>query len=98
MSFLQSTWLRNSLKVIASLLIITAGGVTFYVFGQKPEIETIDESHLNQGVLIETVQVSTYNEPVTVKVDGEATTYRVVEVGAEVAGQIEYKSDKSRSG
>lgn len=98
MSFLQSSWLRNSLKVICSLLILTAGGVTYYVFGQKPEIETIDESHLNQGVLIETVQVGTYNKPVNVSVDGEATTYRVVEVGAEVAGQIEYKSDKSRSG
>ncbi|MBT5017384.1 MAG: HlyD family efflux transporter periplasmic adaptor subunit, partial [Planctomicrobium sp.] len=73
-------------------------GVTYYVFGQKPEIETIDESHLNQGVLIETVQVGTYSGPVDVSVDGEATTYRVVEVGAEVAGQIEYKSDKSRSG
>lgn len=98
MSFFQSSWLLNSAKVLVSLLLITAGSVTYYVFGQKPEIETLDESQLDKGVLVETTAVASYTDPVMVKVDGEATTYRIVDVPAEVAGQIQYKSDVSRSG
>lgn len=90
-------WLRTLLKVTISVTIVAVGGVTFYVFGQKPEIETKDETQFD-GALVETVEVGIHDEPLTVAVDGEATTYRIVEVGAEVAGRIEFKADESRGG
>lgn len=98
MAILEAKWFRNSLKVIASIAIIAAGSVTLYVFGQKPEIETLDNSGDGDGVLVKTVAVAAYEEPVEIVVDGEATTYRRVEMNSEVAGQIEFKSDDSRSG
>ncbi len=48
------------LRVIASLVILTAGGVTYYVFGQKPKIETDDGSGTLSGTLVQTVQVENY--------------------------------------
>ncbi len=86
------------LRVIASLVILTAGGVTYYVFGQKPKIETDDGSGTLSGTLVQTVQVENYEKPIIVEVDGEATTFRVVSGGSEGPGRIIRPFDKSRIG
>lgn len=98
MSFWNASWFRVVLKVTTSLVIIATGGITFYVFGQKPEIEKKSTSNLLAGVLVQTVRLQEYQEPIVLKLDGEATTFRVVEIGAEVSGRIEFKSDNCRSG
>lgn len=90
-------WLAAMLKVTAALTIIAAGGVTLYVFGQKPEIEKSSAEKL-PGEIVRTADVELFQEPVIIEFDGEATTLRVVEVGAEVAGRVAEKSPQARTG
>lgn len=98
MRFWKSNWFLGLVKVTTSLAIIAAGGLTFFVFGQKPEIETKKKSSRADGVLVETAVVEESSAPISLSVDGEATTYRIVDVGVEVSGRIAYKSENSRSG
>ncbi|WP_417849911.1 efflux RND transporter periplasmic adaptor subunit [Thalassoglobus sp.] len=97
-SFYPARYFPMVLRVVVSLGILTAGGVSYFVFGQKPEIPTDDGSGKPVGTLVQSVTIQEYNKPIMVKVDGEATTYRVISVGAEVSGRIEKKADRTRSG
>ncbi len=97
-SFLKAKPMSKFITIFVAILILTMGGVTFLLFGQKPDIETDDAAASAAGVLVETVELSEFNKPITIEFDGEATTFRVITVGAEVAGRIEEKSLKARSG
>ncbi len=97
-SFLEAKSMSLFIRILGSISILVVGVLTFYLYGQKPEIETDDEGGSAAGVLVETVELTQFDQPITIEFDGEATTFRVITVGAEVAGRIEKKSDKARSG
>ena len=78
------------------ILGIGIGGLA--KFGVKPEVPREDDGDSASGVLVQTVEVSEWDEPLVIDVDGEAFSWRVVTVGAEVAGQVVSKSEICRSG
>ncbi|HQX50347.1 MAG TPA: HlyD family efflux transporter periplasmic adaptor subunit [Planctomycetaceae bacterium] len=80
------------------ILGLGIGGVWF--FGRKPEVPT-DTSKLNatlEAPLVDVATVETWNEPFYLDIDGEAATYRILTVGAEVTGRVIAKPDTTRSG
>lgn len=91
-------WVRWGLKLGTSALIIAAGGVTLFVFGQRPEINTREVDERFAAVLVDTVEVVPYTDPVVISIHGEAANFRVVDVAAEVSGRIDYKLSSGRSG
>ncbi len=89
----------NTVQTIAISAFILAGGVIgLVVLGQKPEVPTQAVSTIDTGVEVVTARVAEWNQPFDIKVDGEAATYRIVTVGAEVAGRIISKAETTRSG
>lgn len=88
------------LNILGSVLILGLGIFGLMFFGRSPEVPT-DSSKLNAaGVapLVETAPVVVWDKPFHLDIDGEASTYRVLTVGAEVTGRILQKSEFSRSG
>ncbi len=80
------------------ILGLGIGGVWF--FGRKPEVPT-DTSKLNatlEAPLVDVAAVEAWNQPFHLDIDGEAATYRVLTVGAEVTGRVISKPDNTRSG
>lgn len=89
----------NTLQTVAVSGFILAGGVIgLIVFGQKPEVPTQEVSAVDADVEVVTARVTEWNQPFQINVDGEAATYRIVTVGAEVAGRIISKAETTRSG
>ena len=86
------------INVVGSLVILAAGVYCFQIFGEKPDVPTRETKDADQAVLVRTAIVESYERPLELQVDGEASTYRVVTVGAEVAGQILEKPDNIRGG
>lgn len=86
-------------NVLISLAILGVGVGGYAVYGKKAEVPTdtsVDPSA--SGVAVQTVEVRAWDLPFHIEVDGEASTYRIVTVGAEVAGRIVRKHDASRNG
>lgn len=86
------------INILASVAILVVGGVTLIVFGQKPEIETKTDQATDRSALVQTSEVELYEEPFELEITGEASSYRVLTIGTEVAGTIREKSPKARSG
>ena len=89
--------MRIAVNLGVSILILAIGGLCLKLFGQKPEIETEPENR-NPAALVETAEVASYDEPILIELDGEASTYRIITVGAEVTGKIVNKPDNVRGG
>ena len=81
-----------------SLLILGVGIGGLIVFGKKPEVPTQDAAATDLATTVVTANVTTWNQPFNIQLDGEAVTYRVVTVGSEVVGRIVKKSPIARSG
>ena len=86
------------LKIMAPVLILAAGVVGLQIFGQKPEVPTEDATSGDGAVPVVTADVTDWTGPFNISVDGEAVTYRVVTVGAEVEGRIVRKAEIARGG
>lgn len=85
-------------NVVISILILAGSVVGFVVLGKKPAVETEPKQQENAAAAVVTARVSAWNQPFLVEAEGEASTYRVVTVGAEVAGRIVEKSPAARNG
>ena len=87
-------------NIVGSVLILGLGVFGLLFFGRSPEVPT-DVSKLNSASvapLVETAEVRVWDQPFHLDIDGEAATYRVLTVGAEVTGRVLRKSESSRSG
>ena len=87
-------------NVVGSVLILGLGVFGLLFFGRSPEVPT-DTSRLksaSEAPLVETAPVMPWDKPFQLDIDGEATSYRVLTVGAEVTGRILKKSEATRSG
>ncbi|MCA9047297.1 MAG: hypothetical protein KDA89_01125 [Planctomycetaceae bacterium] len=84
-------------NILASLFLLAIGVGGLLIFGEKPKVPT-KEAETVQAALVETAAVTDWDGPFDVNVDGEAVTYRVVSVGAEVEGRIVRKTQQARGG
>jgi len=85
-------------NIVISVLILASGVAGLFVLGKKPEVPVQEAAVGDQAVAVVTAKVSDWNQPFDIDLDGEAVTYRVVTVGAEVAGRIVFKSEVARGG
>ncbi len=86
-------------NVVGSAGILGLGVFGLVFFGAAPPVATLDTTAGRSATpLVSTSLVSRWNEPFQIQVNGEASTWRVVTVGAEVAGRVLSKSPNCRSG
>lgn len=86
-------------NVVGSIGILGLGVFGFVFFGAAPPVATVDTAAGRADAPIVSVSpVNRWNEPFQIQVNGEATSWRVVTVGAEVAGRVLGKSSTCRSG
>ena len=96
----EGGWLHILGNVVGSIIILGLGVFGLLFFGRSPEVPT-DTSRLksaSEPPLVETAEVTPWDKPFHLDIDGEATSYRVLTVGAEVTGRVLKKSDETRSG
>lgn len=86
------------LNILICVLILGAGVAGLMVLGKKPEVPTNDAKTVDASVPVVTAEVADWNLPFNINTDGEAVTYRVVTVGAEVQGRIVKKTTAARGG
>ncbi len=87
-------------NVGGAIVILGLGVFGFLYFGRAPEVPT-DSSRQNAAKiapLVEVADVKAWDQPFHLDIDGEATTYRVLTVGAEVTGRVLHKPETTRSG
>ena len=86
-------------NVVGSIGILGLGVFGLIFFGAAPPVATVDtEAGRSAAPLVSTAVISRWNEPFQIQVNGEASTWRVVTVGAEVAGRVLSKAEGCRSG
>ncbi len=90
--------MRKVINIVASVAILAVGVLCLQLFGEKPEIPKQETDELSLTPLVETAEIESYEEPLWLETNGEASTYRVLSVGAEVEGQILKKPDATRGG
>ena len=93
-------WLHTLSNIVGSVVILGLGVFGLLFFGRSPEVPT-DTSRLksaSEAPLVETAPVMPWDKPFHLDIDGEATSYRVLTVGAEVTGRILRKAEATRSG
>ena len=86
------------LNVLICVLILAGGVAGLLVLGKKPDVPTNDTKAVAEGVPVVTAEVAEWNLPFNINTDGEAVTYRVITVGAEVEGRIVKKTAAARGG
>lgn len=92
--------MRILLNLVGSVGILGLGVFGLMFFGRAPEVP-VDEAALaarTQAPTVETAEIRAFSGPFQVQVDGEASTWRVLTVSAEVGGRILSKSAGCRSG
>ncbi|MFM7058357.1 MAG: efflux RND transporter periplasmic adaptor subunit [Planctomycetota bacterium] len=95
----HSHWLHLAANIIGSVSILGLGVGGLLFFGAAPPVPTIDTSAGRLAApLVSTATVTRWNGPFQITVNGEASTWRVVSVGSEVAGRILTKAPGCRSG
>jgi len=82
---------------VIGILILAVGGLGLYFLGRKPETD-LKEPAADLGIPVVTAEVREWDRPFQLELDGEAVTYRVVSVRAEVAGRIIKKTAAARGG
>lgn len=83
---------------IIGIVILAAGGGGLFVLGRKPEAPRTEGTAEDMGTPVQTAAVREWDQPFQLELDGEAVTYRVVSVRAEVAGRIVEKTAAARGG
>lgn len=87
-------------NIVGSIGILGLGVFGLLFFGHRPEVPktTGDSDASKLAPLVDTVPAVLWDKPFHLDIDGEASTWRVITVGAEVTGKILKKSEESRSG
>lgn len=87
-------------NVGGAILILGLGVFGFLQFGRAPEVPTDNskQNALEVPPLVEVGNVEAWDQPFYLEIDGEATTYRVLTVAAEVTGCVLHKPETTRSG
>jgi len=83
-----------------AILILGLGVAGFLIFGRKPDVptDTSLSSAASIAPLVVTADVQAWDRPFDLEINGEAATWRMLTVGAEVTGRIEEKPEWTRSG
>ena len=88
---------RESGRALIPLAILAAGIGGFLAFGQKPE-EPSRQSTDDRYALVRTDQVTPFDGPIVIDVDGVAEPFQRITLAAEVDGRITKKSPQCRGG
>ncbi len=83
-----------------AILILGLGIVGFLFFGRTPEVptDTSRQDAANVAPLVDVAKVKAWDQPFHIEIDGEASTYRILTVSAEVTGRVLDKPETTRSG
>ncbi|MDA1014000.1 MAG: HlyD family efflux transporter periplasmic adaptor subunit [Planctomycetota bacterium] len=87
----------TAIRFVAPLLIIAVGIGTLSVFGQR-ETPPRNTGSGDDAVIVETARVEAFDGTFDLRLDGEAVSYALIQVGAEVAGRVSDKPDRIRGG
>ena len=92
--------MRILLNLVGSVGILGLGVFGLLFFGRAPEVPVDEAAQAAraQAPTVETAEIRAFSGPFQVQVDGEASTWRVLTVSAEVGGRILSKSAGCRSG
>jgi len=83
--------------LLLSAIILGAGIGGFMLFGKAPEVaQNADSTDFRP--LVRTASVVAHSQPVVIEMDGDANSYRVITVGAQVKGQISERMSNARNG
>ena len=82
-------------NILGAILILGLGIAGFVFFGRKPEVPTDASKRDAASVapLVDVADVKPWNQPFHLDIDGEASTYRILTVGAEVTGRVANKPE-----
>lgn len=91
---------RRLVSFVLSLIILVGGIISFYLFGMASEVpRKTDGADVNgDGIPVRTVEVRAWDLPFHLDLNGEAVTWRVITVGAEVAGRVVHRNPSARGG
>jgi len=95
-----NTALHLAANILGAILILGLGVAGFVFFGRKPEVptDTSRQDAANVAPLVDVADVKPWDQPFHLDIDGEASTYRILTVGAEVTGRVADKPETTRSG
>lgn len=95
-----NTALHLAANILGAILILGLGVAGFIFFGRKPDVptDTSRQDATNVAPLVDVAEVKPWDQPFHLDIDGEASTYRVLTVGAEVTGRVADKPETTRSG
>jgi len=87
-------------NAVGAILILAVGIAGFVFFGRKPEVptDTSRQDAADAAPLVDVADVKAWDQPFHLNIDGEASTYRILTVGAEVTGRVLEKPETTRSG
>ena len=87
-------------NILGAILILGLGIAGFVIFGRKPEVptDTSRQDAANVAPLVDVAVVKAWDQPFHLDIDGEASTYRILTVGAEVTGRVADKPETTRTG
>lgn len=94
------TAIHLAVNILGSILILGLGVAGYLFFGRKPEVptDTSRQDAANVAPLVDVAVVKPWDQPFHLDIDGEASTYRILTVGAEVTGRVADKPETTRSG
>lgn len=90
--------MKSLTSILLSAIILGVGVGGMILFGQKPEVPTEKPADENAAIPVVTAAVEPWDAPFELTIDGEAATYRIVSVAAEVKGTIVTKTAAARGG
>ena len=87
----------EALRLGTSVLIIGIGILGMLSFG-KGSAPPKTEAKKSDAALVETVDIISHDGGLDIQVDGLAVPFKEVQIAAEVAGRITFKSEECRAG
>lgn len=92
----SSPWVEG-LRILLPLGILAVGSVAFVVLG-RPQPTGKKESSLSRLPAVETVEARSFEGQFDLELEGEASTFREIQLAAEVSGRIVEKAEVGRPG
>lgn len=92
--------MRGLVSLLLSLGILAAGVLAFRGFGMPAEVPRNENSGdgKDAGVPVRTTEIRTWELPFQISLNGEAVTWRIITVGAEVSGKVTHRNPTARGG
>ena len=96
----EKSSLHLAINILGAILILGLGVAGFVFFGRKPDVptDTSGQDAAKIAPLVDIAFVKPWDQPFHLDIDGEASTYRILTVGAEVTGRVADKPETTRSG